>query len=688
MAETSTSSRDWRSVYEAGDSTDIQLCNEHTIEFIESIRAHDDAPTEIVQVLIDYPAAGLLYSYKEDGIRYAGLIHHLFKLSSPAEKVKDSTDIFGIQGLDGGATDLVKVDPETLFPLRFKTYAPHLESFFQDGLTGEELLELRPGPPPDGEGKKKTNKKDPGAPFAYGAAFALPPFLLLAFSKHDPNDFAGVIHSCVGELFTFAGGLEDSDLATSFLKLCFPIVQGLWLNGQDVTAKGVKRAAMDGKHLPCTDRPRAFRKCAELERMCLRSTEATSSEPTDGGGSPFESRFLDILQAQSRMQERLQEAQTKMTELELEKRSTRDNITAGTKKMALLLSASEPDEPAPTQLSEQLQLIIKGSKVAAEINLKQHLLTTMQGNQIVDAGKATLFHSLGFVNPNPSHYPGGLSPFFTAPASPLVPNTSISHSEADYRKQCGGLTDAQIKSILSSKLNLADSYDRLLCTVKNLRNEIKLITTDGARLRVHIDQVCKDMDTYADKFCSKIERNTGKEFIARFVTRLDELLQNVIRSCAASDSPAEIDWESMEKLGKLGKKVSQGSSLLGVDVPPAALKLISGKHDRDESSDNSDTATSPTKPRKKKKKTSTPVKNRNINPAWKLKANENYQKVFSRKFASLPKINNIPLCGGYHVKGECHQGEDCPRKATHGPVSGEPKAKMDQWVAECRATAE
>ena len=395
---------------------------------------------------------------------------------------------------------------------------------------------------------------------------------------------------------------------------------------------------------------------------------ATPSPGTTAGADSTLARIL----------EKQQETTDKLVEAQIERQSLKSNIAAGARDSAILMVARDEETPAE-RLNKNLQLIVAGSKTSAQSMLQQFIRTERGGTQVVDAAKTSIFMTLAFRNPVDTNNPGGLSVFFCCPAPILQGDGGqaqpMSHEEAELRKEAKALTEAQIQALLKSKINVPSTFDELSCTLENFGHEVELATDKASGLFFAVQKVCTGVKANAQKFRALIAND--KQFIPRFLQKIDILVQNFIDSCAKNKSVGKLNWMALDKLQKMVKKIATTGDTVNVSIPPAVLALMSPNNPKKRKKGGSETGDK-----------STPVINESPNSAWKLKENESFGRVFGGRMQSIPKYRGENICGRYHIMGKCRLGDSCRRAVSHCPLTGDAKQAMDDWVKKCRNAAQ
>ena len=76
------------------------------------------------------------------------------------------------------------------------------------------------------------------------------------------------------------------------------------------------------------------------------------------------------------------------------------------------------------------------------------------------------------------------------------------------------------------------------------------------------------------------------------------------------------------------------------------------------------------------------VKNSKVHPEWKIKQGEEYGKMYHPHRDHIPKRNNTPLCGGFHIKGWCYA--NCPYDHDNIERNTPIFTKMGAFCQRCR----
>ena len=359
-----------------------------------------------------------------------------------------------------------------------------------------------------------------------------------------------------------------------------------------------------------------------------------------------------------------------------------------------LVSAHDPTVAPEEPRAEYKQLLESAQKSAAQLaqfNINQQ----RNGSQVVDNALALMIYNAAFIKTPNSE---GLSMFYSVPAPNLVYGGAIQmgSDELNIRLQSNLLTDADVKKLTSSKIQIPKDEHAFMATMENHLILIDYLFEKGSMVYKSLDKLKKAIEDNKAAFASMVA--SDKKYLASLMAAIDIKYQLFFNSCAKASSIEQVHFQVLDLQSEIESfwfKRSLNVQLpyhveqivAAANKPPAepADKQAAAAGKRGQGQDGEKRG------RKKKKKEIGDVKpDVNKDPAdasWITKPRE-ATGVFQKNIATVPKLNGQSLCIKFHVQGSCPLGRTCLRCSTHtGNLDDETKNKMGAWVDKCRAEA-
>ena len=179
----------------------------------------------------------------------------------------------------------------------------------------------------------------------------------------------------------------------------------------------------------------------------------------------------------------------------------------------------------------------------------------------------------------------------------------------------------------------------------------------------------------------KVWHENDALLFAKILYHIDDRIQDFFSSCVRARVADDVDYKLLDFSDI---KSEMKSKVISYFVPeviknlaiPQVEKKRAFQHQPSYESDKADNSSKKPKAGARKK---VQVVNNNMDDSINKKARANYN-LFKNKFKDLPKIENVSICGHYHLMGRCTMGKDCHRQETHRDLSSTEMNTLKAWV--------
>ncbi len=172
---------------------------------------------------------------------------------------------------------------------------------------------------------------------------------------------------------------------------------------------------------------------------------------------------------------------------------------------------------------------------------------------------------------------------------------------------------------------------------------------------------------------------TDHKFITKLLCAVDSRVNDWIIQCHLKPESLNVIDTSILDFREIVQDIQRGRFNFS-PLPPTIASL---QNNSNSASVQPAPSTTQNKLKRKREEQNRVIKNEEpLNPAWKLKSGESWQKVFCNTTASK---ENKPedICARWHIKGYCFH--DCHRQ--HAAIPEGKKAAFDKYVKKCRREA-
>ena len=311
----------------------------------------------------------------------------------------------------------------------------------------------------------------------------------------------------------------------------------------------------------------------------------------------------------------------------------------------ILTGSAEDSTSIPTGPTDDARTFFEQKNASEAKSYLHHKLIVMLSLPIhIPAGLATAIWS-GVVFWDRQDSPSNFS-FFLVPAqsASMVSDTAdtiaLSLKSSDGR---GGIDSEDIRRLTKQKVYIPVSINEL---EHHLNHGIHILAIIFGILSFLVSQLRAFQAHIQANIATYIELTRQDSlFPAKVLYIIDLRVQNFFKEAQQGTfSPDPLDFTSVYQ------DIVQNRSF-NARLPDT---MITRKRKRDEQQHGNDRDTPPNTTRDK----GAWVKNAKANPEWKIKPTEQYGQMFHPHRDHIPKRNNTPLCGGFHIKGWCYA--NCP----------------------------
>ena len=301
-----------------------------------------------------------------------------------------------------------------------------------------------------------------------------------------------------------------------------------------------------------------------------------------------------------------------------------------------------------------------------------HKLAIMKSLPIyIPAGMATAMHQCVFFwdkFDSPSNFS-----FFLVPAqsssmmSDTVDAIALSLKASDGR---GGIDSDDIRRLTKQRIFIPISINELEHHLNHGIHVLVIVFSDKSFLVTQLLDLQKHIQANLSTYCDLLRQDPL--FAAKVLYIIDVRVQNFFKAAQMGNfSPEPLDFTTMFQ--DIVQNRSFNANL------PASISSRKRKGDHSDK-DNNDGPTH--NGRMNRNDRGAWVRNPSPETEWKMKTTEDFHSVFHPHRDQIPKRNDIPLCGKFHIQGWCYK--NC--QFDHGKVDKPSPlhTKMTIFCKRCR----
>ena len=336
----------------------------------------------------------------------------------------------------------------------------------------------------------------------------------------------------------------------------------------------------------------------------------------------------------------------------------------------LVLTGSAADSSSiPTEPCASAREFFEQKNPSEAKTYLHHKLAIMQSLPIyIPAGMATAMHQGVFFwdrVDNPSNFS-----FFLVPAqsssmmSDTMDSIALSLKSSDGR---GGIDIDDIRRLTKQKIFVPTSINELEHHLNHGIHVLVIVFSADSFLVTQLIDFQKHIQANLSTYCDLLRQDPL--FATKVLYIIDVRVQNFFKQAQMGKfSPEPLDFTSMFQ------DIVQNRSF-NANLPTSIAT-------RKRKGDNGNGDGNPHNGRPGREDRGAWVRNPHPDSEWKIKTTEDFHRVFHPHRDQIPKRNNVPLCGKFHIQGWCYQ--NC--KFDHGNVERSTPLhnKMTQFCQRCR----